>query len=71
MEVGMFTFSEINEMFVLQDEYGINGSTYMFYAHWNRGFTDCITMLVNNQDKWYVYPRGARIIIYHGIYRHI
>lgn len=27
MEVGMYTLSEINELFVLQDEYEVNGST--------------------------------------------
>lgn len=30
MEDGMFTLSEINELFVLQEEYRINGSTYLF-----------------------------------------
>lgn len=58
MEVGMFTLSEINELFVLQDEYEINGSTYLFYVHWNRGFTDCRKLLVNITEKWYVYPQG-------------
>ena len=27
MEIGMFTMSEIEELFVLQDEYEINGCT--------------------------------------------
>ena len=54
----MLTMSEIEEMFVLQDEYRISGSTYLFYAHWNRGFTDVIKLLVNITEKWYVYPRG-------------
>lgn len=58
MEVGMFTMSEIEELFILQDEYEINGSTYLFYAHWNHGFTDCRKLLVNITDKWYVYPQG-------------
>lgn len=57
MEDGKLTFSEINELFVLQDEYEINGCTYLFYAHWNQGFTDCIKVLVNITDKWYVYPK--------------
>lgn len=39
MEVGMFTMSEIEELFVLQDEYEINGSTYLFYVRWNHGDT--------------------------------
>lgn len=35
MEDGMFTFSESNELFVLQDEYINKGSTYLLYAHLN------------------------------------
>lgn len=58
MEDGIFTMSEIEELFVLQDEYEINGSTYLFYAHWDHGFTSCIKLLVNITDKWYVYPQG-------------
>lgn len=58
MDVGMFTMSEIEELFVVQDEYEINGCTYLFYAQWNPGFTDCIKLLVNITDKWYVYPQG-------------
>ena len=58
MEVGSFTMSEIEELFVLQDEYEINGSTYLFYAHWNYCFASCIKLLVNITDKWYVYPQG-------------
>lgn len=58
MEVGMLTMSEIEELFVLQDEYEINGSTYLFYAHWNNDFASCIKLLVNITDKWYVYPQG-------------
>ena len=58
MEVGMFTMSEIEEFFVLQEEYEINGSTYLFYAHWNHRFTDYRALLVNITDKWYVYPQG-------------
>lgn len=58
MEFGMFTMSEIEEFCVLQEEYEINGSTYLFYAHWNHGFTDYISLLVNITDKWYVYPQG-------------
>lgn len=57
MEDGMFTLSEINELFVLQEEHRINGSTYLFYAHWNRGLTDGRKLLVNITDKWYVYPQ--------------
>lgn len=56
MDVGMFTMSEIEEMYVLQDEYEINGCTYLFYARWNPDFTDCRKLLVNITDKWYVYP---------------
>lgn len=52
----MFTMSEIEELFVLQDVYEINGSTYLFYEHWNQVFTDCIKLIVNITDKWYVYP---------------
>lgn len=51
MEVGMFTMSEIEELFVLQDEYELNGCTYLFYAHWNHGFTDCRKLVVNITDK--------------------
>lgn len=58
MEVVMFTMSEIEELFVLQDEYENNGSTYLFYEHWKHGFTDCRKLLVNITDKWYVYPQG-------------
>lgn len=50
--------SEIEELFVLQDEYEINGSTYLFYEHWKHDFTDCIKLLVNITDKCYVYPQG-------------
>lgn len=62
MEVGMFTFSEINELFVLEEEYRIKGRAYLFYEHWNRGFTDYRTLLVNITDKWYVYPQGHTIL---------
>lgn len=34
MKNGMFTMSEIEELFVQQDEYEINGCPYLFYAHW-------------------------------------
>lgn len=62
MEVGMFTFSEINEKYVLQDEYRNKGSTYMYYAHWKRGFTDCRTMIVNITDKRYEYPQDHTLL---------
>ena len=62
MEVGMYTLSEINELFVLQDEYEVNGSTYLLYVHWNQGFTDCRKLLVNITEKWYVYPQGHRLL---------
>lgn len=58
MEVGMFTMSEIEELFVLMDEYEINGSTYLLYVRWIHGSTDCRKLLVNITDKWYVYPQG-------------
>ena len=72
MEVGMYTMSEIEEFFVLQDEYEINGSTYLFYAHWNHGFTDCIKLLVNITDKWYVYPQGTSLytLAYINTFKH-
>lgn len=58
MEEGKLTMSEIEELFVLQDEYEINGSTYRFYAQWNQGFPECISA-------------GTHIIIYISIYQHI
>ena len=58
MEVGMFTMSEIEELFVLMDEYEINGSTYQLYVRWIHGSNDCRKLSVNITDKWYVYPRG-------------
>ena len=44
---GMFTMIENEELFVLQDEYEINGCPYLYYAKWNHGFTDCRKLLVN------------------------
>lgn len=58
MEVGMFTMSEIEELFVLMDEYEINGSTYLLYVRWIHGSTDCRKLLVTITDKWNVYPHG-------------
>lgn len=57
MEVGKFTMSEIEELFVLQDEYEHNGCAYLFYVQWNHGFTDCRKLVMNITDKWYVYPQ--------------
>lgn len=58
MKVGTFTMSEIEELFVLEDEYEINGSTYLIYVHWIHGSTDCRKLLVNITDKWYAYLQG-------------
>ena len=51
MKVGMFTMSEIEELFVLVDEYEINGSTYLLYVRWIHGTTDCRKLLVNITDN--------------------
>lgn len=66
----MFTMSEIEELFVLMDEYEINGSTYLLYVRWIHGSTDCRKLLVNITDKWCI-SAGKPIIIYINIYQHI
>ena len=53
MEVGTFTMSEIEGLFVLGDGYEINVSTYLLYVHWVHGTTDCRKLLVNITDKWH------------------
>ena len=62
MEIGMFTMSEIEELFVLYEEYEINGKRILVYVHWNHGFTDCRKLVVNITDKWYVYPQGHTLL---------
>lgn len=73
MEIGMITMSEIEELFVLQEENENNGCTYLFYAYRNHDFTDCRKLLVNITDKWYVYPQvhtSLYTLAYNDTFKH-